>query len=48
MSKIIKIGKSRLKDMLGFKNLGKHRDEIIESSSSEDISNGTNVFPHIV
>ena len=38
MSKIIKIGKSRLKDMLGFKNLGKHRDEIIESSSSEDIS----------
>ena len=38
MSKLIKIGKSRLKDMLGFKNLGKNRDEIIESSSSEEIS----------
>ena len=37
MKKISKVGKSILKDMLKFKNMGETRDEIINNSSDADI-----------
>ena len=35
MSKMIIVGKNAIKDMLKFKNLGKTRDDIIHSNSSD-------------
>ena len=37
MNKIIKVGKNPLKDMLQFKNLGKERDKVIDSTPLSDI-----------